>query len=159
MARLLLFGLVIASARPMAAQHVVLTPAVAIPTKDAVSIAVRRKLANASGDSAVLRAFYLGRLVGMRLDTMLIERTNDTPTIAASDVVQLRVRHHSAGRERLENASEVATYGALLGTALGGIAVLAGDAARARAPRHANVIGFPPRPTPGLARGAPSPDP
>jgi len=99
------------AAAPAAAQSVAFTPPIDLPTKDIVSLKLRLATPNASGDATVTTPLYIGRLLGTRQDSLLLEQGSDTLAVAARDVTALFVRHFSEADRRIESGSEVAMFG------------------------------------------------
>jgi hypothetical protein len=151
-ARLSILAILLA-ATPAAAQSVVFNPPIQLPTKDIVSLKLRLATPNPSGDSTITTPLYIGRLLGTRQDSLLLERTTDTLAFATRDVMTLLVRHFSETDRRIESGSEVATFGGAFG-ALGGW--LVGVVARAAGhdPNHPVLWGFVAGTTVGFVLGA-----
>jgi len=157
--RYVLTGLLLVSLTTRATgQRVLFTPAISLPTSDAVSLVVRRSEAPAAGDGVQNRRIYVGRLIATRLDTLFIERSKDTVAVAADEVVALRVRHYSRVRERLETGGEVATYGAVIGATAGWLAGVTARALHGGSPKNSAVIGLALGATLGFVGGAASGD-
>lgn len=98
---------------PAAAQRVVFTPTLDLPATDIVSLKLRRAMPNPSGDSTIITSLYIGRLLGTRQDSLLLEQDADTLAFAARDVMTLLVWHFNEADRRIEPGSEVAAFGGL----------------------------------------------
>ena len=152
-ATLAALAITLAAATRAAPQGVVLTPPIDLPTEDIVSLKRRLATPNPSGDTTVTTLLYIGRLLGTRQDSLLLEQDADTLAVAARDVMTLLVRHFSETDRRIESGSEVAPFGAAFGALTGW---LVGVVARAGGhdARHPVLWGLVAGTTLGFALGA-----
>ena len=154
MHRARLAALIIAlTATPAAAQRVVFTPPIDLPTKDIVALKLRIAKPNPSGDTAIATPIYIGRLLETRQDSLILEEVKDTLAFAAKDVMTLLVRHFSATDRRIESGSEVAAFGGAFGALAGWLVGVVGRAG-GRDPNHPVLWGFVAGTTLGFVLGA-----
>jgi hypothetical protein len=140
-------------APPAVGQSVVFTPPIDLPTKDIVSIKLRVAAPNPSADSTVTTPLYIGRLLGTRQDSLLLENDADTVALAARDVTTLLVRHFSETSSRIETGSEVAPFGGAFGALAGWLVGVAARAGR-HEPSHPVLWGVVAGTTLGFVLGA-----
>ena len=152
-ARLLALVITFAAATPAAAQSVVFTPPIDLPTTDIVSLKLRRATPNPSGDTTITTPLYIGRLLGTRQDSLLLEQDADTLAFAAQDVMTLLVRHFSETDRRIESGSEVAAFGGAFGALAGWLVGVVGRAG-GHDPRHPLLWGLVAGTTLGFILGA-----